>query len=300
MRIELKPLAEQVVVVVGATSGIGRATALAAGRAGARVVAAARGEVALATLAGELDSAAVATVRADAGHADDMEAVARAAVERFGRIDTWAHVAGVGEFARFEDHTPDELRKVVEVDLLGPMYGARAALPHLRREGRGALVIVSSETARRAFPLLSAYCAAKHGVDGFVEALRAELQHDGVPVSLTQVLPGAVATPFFEHARTRLGVRPSGPPPVVRAERVAAAILQAAEHPRREIVVGGAARMQLALQRLSPRLVDAVVARTAFRLERSDEPKRPADPDTLDEPWEGDDRVRGVVTTTRR
>ena len=297
---DLKPLAEQVVVVFGASSGIGRVTAIEAVRRGAQVVAAARGTEALSTLAAVVaDPDRLAVVTADAADPDQVRSVADRAVERFGRIDTWAHVAGVGEFARFEDHTPEEFRRVVEVDLLGAVYGAMAALPHLRREGRGAYVVVSSELARRALPLTSAYCAAKHGVHGFVEALRVELRHERVPISVTEVLPGTIATPFFEHARTRLGVRPSGPPPVYVPERVAAAILRAAERPTRDTVVGGAAQLQLALQRLSPRLMDVLV-RAAIPFERSKEPKGPDGGDALDRPVEGDDRERGVVTTLHR
>lgn len=236
---DLKPLSEQVVVVFGASSGIGRVTAVRALERGALVVAAARGAEALGTLAGAVSHPdRLAVVTAEAAHPEQVRAVADRAVERFGRIDTWAHVAGVGEFARFEDHTPEEFRRVVEVDLLGPAYGAMAALPHLRREGRGALVVVSSEVARRSLPLAAAYCAAKHGVHGFLEALRVELRHENAPVSVTEILPGTIATPFFEHARTRLGVRPSGPPPVYAPERVADAILRAAEHPTRDVVVG--------------------------------------------------------------
>lgn len=298
---QLTPLAEQVVVVFGASSGIGRVTALRAAARGARVVAAARGAGALATLVDEVPHPErLAVVVADAADPDQVRSVADRAVDRFGRLDTWAHVAGVGEYARFEDHTAEEFRRIIEVDLLGPVHGAMAALPHLRRQGRGAYIVVSSELAKRSFPLVSAYCAAKHGVHGFVESLRVELQHERAPISVTEVLPGAVATPFFEHARTRLGVRPSGPPPVYAPERVAEALLDAAEHPRREVVVGGAAKLQLLTQRLSPRLMDALARATAFRLQRSDEAKGPDEGDALDAPVEGDDRQRGVVTTTHR
>ena len=301
MDLKLKPLSEQVIVVFGASSGIGRVTALEASRRGAAVVAAARGTEALESLAREAGAdRRFATVTADAADPVQVRAVGDRAVDRFGRLDTWAHVAGVGEHARFIDTPLEEFRRVVEVDLLGPVYAAHAALPHLGAGGGGAFIVVSSEVARRAFPLISAYSAAKHGVDGFLEALRVELQHDRVPVSVTQILPGTVATPFFEHSRSRLGVRPSGPPPAYRPERVAAAILRAAEHPKRDIVVGGAAKLQLGLQRLSPRLVDAFARWTAFRLQESTEPKQPQDVDALDSPVDGDDRERGVVTTLHR
>ncbi len=297
-RVQLKPLDQQVVVVFGASSGIGRATALLATRRGATVVAAGRDRVALQTLADEAGPGPVVVGTADAADEAAVGSIAELAVERCGRIDTWAHVAGVGAYGRFEDVTSEEFRRVIDVDLFGPVHGARAALPHLRRGG-GAYIVVSSEVAKRAFPLASAYSAAKHGVDGFVEALRVELQHDRAPVSVTQVLPAAIATPFFENARTRLGVRPSGPPPVYSPELVAEAILAAAVRPRRDIVVGGAAKAQLVAQRLSPRLVDALARATAFRLQQSKVPKGPG-PDALFEAPVGEDRVRGEVTTTHR
>jgi len=301
MKIELKPLAEQVVVVLGASSGIGRATAIEANRRGASVVAAARGMEALATLRDDVEAPErLEIVTADAADHAQVRAVGDAALDRFGRIDTWAHVAGIAEWARFEDITPEEFRRVVEVDLLGPVHGAMVALAHLRRAGGGAYVVVSSEIAKRSFPLLSSYAAAKHGVDGFVEALRVELEHEHVPISITQVMPAAVATPFFEHARTRLGVRPSGPPPVYSPEQVAEVILRAAEHPTRDVAVGGAGVAQLALQRLSPRVMDAFTRATAFRLQRSKEPKDVTDSDNLDAPVDRDDRIHGVVTTTHR
>lgn len=295
---DLKPLSDQVVVVFGASSGIGRVTALEAARRGARVVGAARDRQALESLAVEAAPAEVVVATADAADVEEVRAVAELAVARFGRIDTWAHVAGVASYARFEDTTPEEFRRVVEVDLLGPVHGAMVSLPHLRTHG-GAYIVVSSEVARRSFPLLSSYAAAKHGVDGFVEALRVELQRDRAPVSVTQVMPGTIDTPFFEHARSRLGVRASGPPPVYGPEKVAEAILDAAEHPRRDVVVGGAAKLQLFVQKLSPRLMDGL-ARASTRFLRSDEPRRPGEGDALYGDQGGDDRVRGVVSTTRR
>jgi NAD(P)-dependent dehydrogenase (short-subunit alcohol dehydrogenase family) len=293
-----KPLDEQVIVVFGASSGIGRATALAALERGATVVAAGRDREALDTLAATESTGRVATVTADAADPGQVETVARLALSEFGRIDTWAHVAGIAEYARFEDITPDEFRRVVDVDLLGPVWGARAALPHLRNGG-GAYVVVSSEIAKRSFPLASSYSAAKHGVNGFVEALRVELEHDHLPVSVTQIMPEAVDTPFFEHARTRLGVRPSGPPPVTSPEKVAGKILHAAEHGGRDVPVGAGAIAQLATQRISPRVMDAFTRVAAFRLQRSSEPKAPGN-DALVDPPVGDDRLHGVVSNTHR
>jgi NAD(P)-dependent dehydrogenase (short-subunit alcohol dehydrogenase family) len=294
-----KALDTQVIVVFGASSGIGRATVLEAARCGAKVVAAARDATALSSLATELGPYEITIATADAADPAGVAEIAELAISRHGRIDTWAHVAGVGAYARFEEMTPDEIARIVDVDLLGPVYGAMAALPHLRASN-GTYIVVSSESARRAFPLLTAYSAAKHGVDGFVEGLRAELRHDGAGVAVTQILPGSVDTPFFDNARSRLGVRGSGPPPVYTPERVAAAILRAAVRPRREVVVGGATRLQLALQKVSPRLVDAVAQRDAtFRLEHSHQPKAIGD-DALIDARRGEERVHGGVTTLHR
>lgn len=301
MNVKLKPLWEQVVVVFGASTGIGRITALEACRRGARVMAVARGEQGLSSLADEAGAPDRFAIKvADAADAQQVQAVADAVIARFGRLDTWAHVAGVGQHARFEDMPLEEFRQVIEIDLLGPVYAAKAALPHLRQAGGGAFIVVSSIIAKRSFPLVSSYSAAKHGVNGFLESLRVELQHDEIPVSVTEIQPATIDTPFFEHARTRLGVRPSGPPPVYPPERVAEAILHAAEHPAREVVVGGAGKAQLLLQRISPAAVDAFTRLAGFRLQKSSEPKGPGNTDGLDEPVDGDDRRRGVVSNLRR
>jgi NAD(P)-dependent dehydrogenase (short-subunit alcohol dehydrogenase family) len=130
--------------------------------------------------------------------------VADRAVEEYGRLDTWVHLAAVGLFATFEQTTPEEFARVIAVNLMGQVYGAMAALPHIKREGRGTLIHISSMGAKRSIPLQSAYCASKHGIDGFLEALRVELKHEGWPISVTQVMPATINTPFFDKARTKL------------------------------------------------------------------------------------------------
>jgi NAD(P)-dependent dehydrogenase (short-subunit alcohol dehydrogenase family) len=302
MKLELKPLSEQVVVVYGASSGIGRVTALEAVRRGARVIGAGRDEQALTSLREEADTIRSGRLETGVGDVADFSRVAHIAdlaIARFGRIDTWAHVAGVGQWGRVQEMLPEEYKRVIEVDLLGPIWGALASLQHLRRDG-GAYIVVSSEEARRGFALMSSYSAAKHGVHGFVESMRIELEHDHVPVSVTEIMPGTIRTPFFENARSVLGVRGSGPPPAYSPEKVAEAILDAAEHPKREVVVGGAAKLQLAMQKVSPRLVDVMSrSKAAWRAERSEEPRRPTD-DALFTPPAGEDRERGDVTTMHR
>jgi NAD(P)-dependent dehydrogenase (short-subunit alcohol dehydrogenase family) len=288
-----KSLAEQVIVVFGASSGIGRATALEARRRGAVVVGVGRDELALRSLA---EQCGAEVEVADAASAGAVQMVAEAVEQRHGRIDTWAHVAGVSVIAPFTDMPLEDFRRVIEVDLMGPVFAAKAALPALTRS-RGTFVVVSSVMAGRAFPLQSPYSTAKHGVDGFLEALRVEMRDQRTGVTVTQIMPEAVATPFFDHALTRLGVRPTAPPPVVDPERVAERILHAAEHGGRDIVVGRLGALGLVLQRLSPRLLDGASRAVArFMQSTVSTPKSPAS-EAVHRTPHGDDRVSAPVRT---
>jgi NAD(P)-dependent dehydrogenase (short-subunit alcohol dehydrogenase family) len=282
---------------MGASSGIGRAAALRFAAEGARVVVAARGTAGLESLVREIrDGGGEATaVVADVTDLDQVRAVADAAVETYGRLDTWVHLAGVLLVAAFEDTTAEEFARVLDVNLMGQVHGAMAALPHLRRDGGGALIHVSSMGAKRSIPLQSAYCASKHGIDGFVEAMRVEFEHDHVPVSVTNVMPATINTPLFDNARTKLGVKPVAPPPVYPPEVVAEASVYAAGHPRRDIVVGGAAKALIVTQAAAPRLLDAVLRRVGYQVHYTDDPK-PADaPDNLFAPLPEHDTVSGSV-----
>src|ERR687890_273322 len=280
---------------MGASSGIGRETALRFAKRGAKVVVAARSEAGLRSLEGEireLGCEATALV-ADVSEFEQVEAVAQRAVEEYGRLDTWVHLAAAGLFAPFDQTEPDEFRRVVEVDLMGQVYGAMAALPHIKREGRGALVHISSVEAKRSFPFHSAYGASKHGIDGFVEALRVELKHEGWPISVTQVMPETINTPFFDKGRSKLGVKPVGIPLIYEPETVADIILYAAENPARDLVSGGAAQALIVNQRLSPRMLDAILAtRAGFSPQTTDEPRSEDDPDNLYAPIQGHDSAR--------
>ena len=285
---KLKPVEEQVIALMGASSGIGREAALRVANRGARVVVSARNRKGLDSLVEEIrrHGGEATPVVAEVTDFDQVRAVADTAAERYGRLDTWVHLAAVSVFAPFEATTPEEFRRVVEIDLLGQAYGAMAALPHLKRTGSGALVHVTSVVARRAVPLQGAYCAAKHGVDGFLETLRVELKREGWPIGVTNVMPAAINTPFFDKARTRLGVKPKGFPPMYAPGVVADAILYAAEKAPRDIVAGGAAKGMILGQRLSPRILDAIMVRGGFGTQMTDEPKPENAPDGLFEPLE--------------
>jgi len=291
----LKPVKEQVVVLMGASSGIGREAALRFAERGAKVVVSARSEEGLNSLVEEIrgKGGQVTAVPAEVTDFEKVKAVADRAVEEYGRLDTWVHLAAVGLFATFEQTTPEEFERVIDVNLMGQVYGAMAALPHLKREGRGALIHISSMGAKRSIPLQSAYCASKHGIDGFLEALRVELKHEGWPISVTQVMPATINTPFFDNARTKLGVKPVAPPPIYQPKIVADAILHAAENPARDLVVGGAAKAVILSQAISPRLLDILLEIWGFEVHYTREPKPEDAPANLFEPMEGHDAVEG-------
>ena len=291
-----KPVSEQVVVAMGASSGIGRAAARRFAEEGARVVVAARGEPALRSLVAEIEQAGgtASAVVADVTDHAQVAAVADHAVDTYGRLDTWVQMAGVLLVAGFDDTTPEEFARVLQVNLLGQVHGAKAALPHLRRGG-GAFISMSSMGAKRGIPLQTAYCSSKHGIDGFLEALRVELQRDGVPVSVTQIMPGTINTPLFDNARTKMGVKPTAPPPAYPPRVVADAIVHAAAHPVRDLVVGGSAKTLITLEKVAPRLVDALLRRVGYELHDTGQ-RKPADaPDNLDAPLPGNDTAEGSI-----
>lgn len=283
MQINLKPLNEQVVVVFGASSGIGRQTALDFAEKGARVVVAARSESGLKSLVEEIgqNGGKAYYFTADAANFEEVKAVADVAFERFGGIDTWAHVAATMVFAPFEQTTPEEFKRVIEVNLLGQVYGAMAALPYLRKSGQGALIHVSSVEAYRTLPFQSAYGSSKHGVAGFIEALRVELQDEGVSISVTEVLPAAINTPIWDKGRSKFKCKARPPlPPIYHPKIVSDTILYAAENPIRDIVAGGGALGVPLFERLAPSLTDTITGLIGFN-QFDDEPLPPDAPDGL-------------------
>ncbi|MDQ4100372.1 MAG: SDR family oxidoreductase [Chloroflexota bacterium] len=298
---QLKPINDQVVVILGASSGIGRETALRFATRGAKVVVAARSEPGLASLVDEIAADGGQAVYAVCDVADftQVEGVADTAVRSFGRIDTWVNVAAVSVYARFEDTSPEEFRRVMDVNFMGQVHGAKAALPHLRREGQGALIAISSVEGITSIPLHSAYAASKHAVEGLFEALRRELLAERVPISITSVKPGTINTPFFNNARNKMEVKPKGPPPIYQPSVVADCVLYAAEHPVRDLFAGGAGKMLAVNQLLAPRLLDTALARVGIPLQRTSDPDADAE-GTLYAPRTGDNRVEGDYSDLAR
>jgi NAD(P)-dependent dehydrogenase (short-subunit alcohol dehydrogenase family) len=295
MSMWLKPVEEQVVALMGASSGIGRETALRFAEQSAKVVVSGRNEKGLNSLVEEIrgKGGQATAMPAEVTEFEQVKAVADRAVEMYGRLDTWVHLAAVLLVASFEDTTPEEFARVVDVNLMGQVYGAMAALPHIKREGGGALIHVSSMGAKRSIPLQSAYCASKHGIDGFLESLRVELQREKLPISVTQVMPATINTPLFDKARTKLGVKPVAPPPIYQPGIVSEAILHATENPARDLVVGGAAKAVILSQTVSPRLLDILLKLRGFEVHYTSEPKPEDAPDNLFEPIDGYNTVEG-------
>jgi NAD(P)-dependent dehydrogenase (short-subunit alcohol dehydrogenase family) len=299
---KLKPIAQQVVVILGASSGIGRETALRFAERGAKVVVAARSEPGLASLVDEITARGGQGAYAVCDVTDfaQVEHVADTAVRTFGRIDTWVNVAAVSVYARFEDTTPEEFRRVMEISYLGQVHGALAALPRLRQAGGGALIGLSSVEGIVSLPLHSAYSASKHAVEGVLDGLRRDLLAEGAPISVTSVKPGTINTPFFNNARNKMDVKPKGPPPIYQPGVVADCVLYAAEHPVRDLFAGGGVRMMAVGHIFALTLVDATLARLGIASERTEEPQPHGASGNLFAPRVDDNRIEGDFSTRAR
>jgi short-subunit dehydrogenase len=286
----VRPLADQAVVLVGASAGIGRATAHELSRRGVRgLVLVGRDDATLGEVAKEVAPTPVVTAVADVADAGAVEQVAARAAAELGRLDAWVQLASVATYSTVEQTSYADVRRVIEVDLLGAIHGLKAAVPYLRAAGGGVLVSVTSVLGRRSVPLLSTYCAAKHGILGFTESLRLELTGTGVHV--VDVLPASINTPFFDNAKSAYTGHPRSVPPFYEPEVVARAIADVLAHPVREVTVGGAGKALELLQRISPALTDAALR--SLRVSAWLTSRRPDEPrDNLRTPTR-DPHVRG-------
>lgn len=280
MRARLKPLDQQVIVITGASSGIGLATARKAAQAGAAVVLAARNEEALRTVCAEINAAGgrAHAVAADVGDAQEVEKIARAAIARFGGFDTWVNCAGVGIYAELSETPPEDHAQLFRTNYFGVVNGSIEAAKHLaEKPGGGAVINLGSVLSDFGAPILGAYAASKHAVKGFTESLRIELQRHRAPVSVTLIKPSAVNSPFADHARNYMDRPARVPPPVYAPEVVADAILYAAQRPVRTLTVGAGGRQMTLTAALAPHLADRLFGATLPALSRRRGPKSGGD-----------------------
>jgi short-subunit dehydrogenase len=295
MRLHLRPLDQQVVVITGASSGIGLVTARQAAAQGAKVVLAARNETALRELVAELEAggAEALAVRCDVGSQEDVANLARAAIERFGRFDTWVNNAGVSIFGRLVDVSIEDMRRVTDTVYWGVVYGSLEAVRHFAAtrtaDDAGAVINIGSFFGDRAVPIQSAYMSAKHAVHGFTEGLRMETESDGMPVSVTLVHPGRIDTPYNDHAQSYVSDKPAHRGVVYPPDAVADAILHAAAHPTRDMFVGGQARLLTVVGQMFPRLTDWAMEIYAYPSQTKGEPSHRREDSAL---WHEGDGLR--------
>src|SRR4051795_1496103 len=288
-----KPLSEQVVVIGGGSYGLGRAIAERAKGRGARVVIGARTQEALESAAVDL------AVDTDVADRAQVERLGAAAVDQFGRIDTYianAMVTVYSEAHRLED---EELRRVFDVNFFGGVYGYWAALPHLR-SSRGTYVQIGSALSYRGIPLQAAYCSSKAALRTFFESARVEHQKHGIPVDVSVVLPGAINTPQFDMARQYVGKQPQPVPPIYEPEPFAEGVVHCFEDPIREWPLGWGPQKLLWGQKLSPRAGDFVLRRNGWKGQHTGEDKPVGSPDNLFAPLPGDKGARGRFASKSR
>lgn len=290
-----KAIHDQVVVITGASSGIGREAALQFGKRGASVVLAARNETALQEVANEIRAGGGRAYVAptDVADMEQVEHLATEAINAFARIDTWVNNAAIGMYALVEETTLEEFARILQVNVMGVIAGSKAAMTHMKRQGYGTIINIGSVLSHRSIPLQVAYSASKHAVKGFTEGLRLELRRDYPDIHVTLISPASINTPYFSHARSKLGVHPQPYPPAYPPSLAAESIVHAAEHPTRDIYVGGASMMITLMNRISPTFTDWLMMRgnNTFKLQKTD---RPDDgQDSMYQPEPGIGRVEG-------
>jgi NAD(P)-dependent dehydrogenase (short-subunit alcohol dehydrogenase family) len=285
----------EVVVITGASAGVGRATVQAFARQGAHIGLLARGLEGLEAACAEVETVGgkALVLPTDVANNDQVEAAAAAVEAAFGPIDIWVNNAMVSVFSPAQAMTPEEFQRVTEVTYLGTVYGTLAALRRMRPRDRGAIVQVGSALAYRAIPLQAAYCGAKHAIQGFTESLRCELLHDGSHIHLTMVQLPALNTPQFGWVKSRLPRKAQPVPPIYQPEVAAEAIVWAAHHDRRELNVGLSTSVVLMANKFVPGLADSYLARTGYEAQQTDAPENPSRPHNLWQPVPGDHGVHG-------
>lgn len=290
-----KKISQQVIVITGASSGIGLVTAKRAAACGAKVALAARNERDLAHAVHEIAAAGGRAIGVPTDTSDpiQVERLAQRTIEAFGTIDTWINNAAVSMYGRLEAVPLEDARRLFDVNFWGYVHGSLAALEHMRDRG-GAIVNVTSALADRAMPLQGYYCAAKHAVKGFTDTLRMEIESEGLPIAVSQVKPGSTDTPFFEKARNFFGTEAQAVPPVYAPEVVADVILDVCERPRRDVVVSGMGKLLSASNGISPRLADLYLERRGMEdAQLTDIPRPAGRRDNLWAPVEDDGGERG-------
>lgn len=285
MKFQLKKISDQVIVITGATSGIGLTTARKAAQRGAKLVLVARNEDALRQLAFELAKRGTEAlpVVADVGIEEDVRKAAQAAIDRFGGFDTWVNNAGVSIFGRHEDISMEDQRRLFQTNFWGVVHGSLIAAKHLKERG-GAIINLGSELSDHALPLQGMYSASKHAVKGFTDSLRLELEGEDAPVAVTLIKPAALDTMFIEHAKNYLETEPRLPPPLYAPDIAADAILYAAENFKRDIFVGGTAKLASSTAHYVPRAMDGYMKRFLFRQQKSGMPPKDRSLNSLHHP----------------
>ncbi|MCM2282197.1 MAG: SDR family oxidoreductase [Bdellovibrionaceae bacterium] len=279
MNLKLKPIQDQVIIITGASSGVGLATARMAVARGARVVLASRNQEELNRICNDLNReygkgrAVAVWVAADVAAADQVQSIADSAIRNFGGFDTWVNNAAVSIYGRLREIPLVEKRRLFDVNFWGVVHGCRSALPHLSQHG-GAIINIGSVVSDRSLPIQGIYSATKQAVKAYTDALRMECEADALPVSVTLIKPASIDTPYTEHARNHMKREPTYVAPVYAAEVVAEAILACAQTPRRDLFVGGSAKAFSLMEHFTPRLADKVMERTMIKGQQKRQARR--------------------------
>jgi NAD(P)-dependent dehydrogenase (short-subunit alcohol dehydrogenase family) len=286
---------DQVIVITGATAGIGRATAIEFAKRGAKIALLARGELALEATAREVESCGGTALAIPCDVADPaaVEAAADRVERELGPIDVWVNNAVASMFSPIIEMTGEEFRRITEVTYLGQVYGTQSALKRMMPRNRGKIVLMGSGLAFKGIPLQSAYCASKFALRGFLDSLRMELRHARSRVSVTMIEPSSVNTPYYTWARSRMAKQPNAAGPVFQPEVIAKAIVWSTEHHRRELAIGWPAKLARAAEKFAPHTTEWFLGKIGFAVQQTNRVRHPQAPDNLFEPVPGPHSIYG-------